>query len=172
MAKKPTKTKIENPAIMPGIEPRADQFLQAAVDAGFKFPAGTDIAHVSAMQLSTATSLKRIADFLENLLNERNSNTPPAQLRDIAVSLRQQNEMLAKIFDLLLEQDKDKTQPGELLPDHFFGEGPDGAGGARDFLDLGATPEVFGNGPRKSVWERFLDRVAPRTGRPIYPSEK
>lgn len=52
-------------SIFPTIERIANEFLLSSEDHDFKFLPGTEIAHVAAMQLSTATSMKRIAEAAE-----------------------------------------------------------------------------------------------------------
>lgn len=51
------------------VEPEAQDMLRAAIANKFQFNPGSDIAHLASMQLSTAISLKRIAEKLELLIN-------------------------------------------------------------------------------------------------------
>lgn len=152
--------------IYPGLEPIANQFLHGASDAGFKFNEGTPIAHAGAMALSTAVSMKRIADMLELWFNEKNSNSGIAQLRSIATSLKMppSKELMEVLERIAGANEYAASMMGRdqtVLDPNFFGEGYDGAGKEEFGEDraLSAAMAKQGGAPRRSFFRRFLDNL-------------
>lgn len=139
MTKKPLRATPPSEEIYPGLEAIANKFLAKAADSEFKFPDGAPLAHGMAMALSSAISLRRIADMLELWFNEKNSNSGIAQLRGIASSLRKLDDTFQMppskdLLDVLERIAQSNEYAASLMPTEtalqkdFFGEGPDGAG--------------------------------------------
>jgi hypothetical protein len=90
-----TTKRTKRPTLIDGLEPVAEQLLQLAIDANFKTPDGAPIAHASAMSASSATSLKRIADKLDELSKQENPLV--YELTQTNISLRRIEDSLARL---------------------------------------------------------------------------
>jgi hypothetical protein len=163
MTKKPKPAKIFD-----GIEDIGNDMLHAAKANNFKFEEGSPIAHAAAMTVSSATSLKRIADLIEKAFNMPPDNNTVAELVSLNITMRHIESLLERLQP---PRDLQEAMEQQLKAQAaFFGEGPDGAGKIEEELDegmkaLASQTHSFGRDEepveKKSFWTRVLDVLAP-----------